>query len=104
MCSLAQRGPTGKHEQPPKALGSAANRTRKRLGYVHGAWAHGKRKPSPVLLSAYRLALSWPILQRVRDTLMLRRALLVTAPIVRPAGGRVLNTLAHRAQTLTGAG
>jgi hypothetical protein len=47
------------------------------------SWAHGKRKVTPSLLSSIRLALSWPHLYCVPDTLMLRRALLVTAPIVR---------------------
>ena len=37
----------------------------------------------PSLLSPYGFALSWPILQRVRNTRYVRRALLVNAPIVR---------------------
>ena len=38
---------------------------------------------SPSLLSPYGFASSWPRLQRVRDTRYVRRALPVTAPIVR---------------------
>ena len=38
---------------------------------------------TPSLLSPYGFALSWPILQRVRDTLSFRVGSLCTAPIVR---------------------
>ncbi len=81
--STVERGPKVERTWGKGSLGSGANRTRKRIGYVHGARAHGKRMVSPTLLSSSRLASLWPILWCVPNTLYVRRALLVTAPIVR---------------------